>query len=331
MPKKILLTGGAGYIGSHVAHLLIDKGFAVTIVDSLVTGTKSLIPKKAKLIVCDISNIKKITKVLKQEKFELAIHFAGLIRVDESVKKPKKYYEYNYTRAKIFFDTCIKNGLNKFVFSSTAAVYGNSKKDKVNENSKLKPLNPYSKSKLKLENYLKKKSNKNLIKFVILRYFNVAGADIKLRSGLISKYSTHLIKVLSEVMVKKRKKLIINGEDYNTPDGTPIRDYIHVSDLADIHLICSKYIIKNKSSKIFNCGYGVGYSVKEVISKAVEISKKNLPIKIGKRRKGDSKKIVADNSKFKKYFKWKPKYNNLGFILTTAFNWEKKLTNKKKY
>ncbi len=331
MSKKILITGGAGYIGSHVAHLLIDKGFSVTIIDSLVTGSKSLVPKKAKLIVCDISNKKKITEVLKKEKFELVIHFAGLIRVDESVKKPKKYLDFNYIRAKIFFDTCIKHGLNKFVFSSTAAVYGNTKKNKVNEKSKLKPLNPYARSKLKLENYLKTKSNKNLIKYVILRYFNVAGADKKLRSGLISKYSTHLIKILSEVVVNKRKKIVINGEDYDTPDGTPIRDYIHISDLADIHLISSKYIIKNKKSNIFNCGYGEGYSVKEVVSKAIEISKKNLQVKIGKRRKGDSKKIVADNSKFKKYFKWKPKYNNLGFILTTAFNWEKKLTKKKKY
>ena len=177
--KNILLTGGAGYIGSHVAHLLIDKGYMVTIIDSLITGNKHLIPNKAKLEICDIADTNKINRILKSNKFDAVLHFAGLIRVDESVKNPKKYIEFNYHKAKIFLDTCFKNKLNKVIFSSTAAVYGNSIKNKVIESDELNPLNPYADSKLMLENYLINKSTNTDIKYIILRYFNVAGADEK--------------------------------------------------------------------------------------------------------------------------------------------------------
>ena len=322
---KILITGGAGYIGSHVSHLLVDRGYNVTIIDSLLTGNKKLIPKKAKFINSDISNVKRINKILQKYKFDLVIHFAGLIRVDESVKFPKKYIYNNYEKTKIFLNICLKNGLKKLIFSSTAAVYGNPKKNKVSENNKLSPLNPYAKSKLMIENFIKKLSKKNDLKYVILRYFNVAGADKKMRTGLISKYSTHLIKIVSEVAVKKRKKLLINGDNYKTRDGTPIRDYIHVSDLAEAHLLSLKYLLNGNKSGVFNCGYGKGYSVKEIIQTANKLFDNTINFSIGPKRAGDSKYVVANPTKFIKTMKWKPKFNNIKKIIISAVNWEKKL------
>ena len=331
MNKKhsILVTGGAGYIGSHVANLLLDNGYNVTIIDSLITGNKQLVPKKANFFNCDISDQKEVTKIINQKKFELVMHFAGLIRVDESVKEPDKYYEFNYEKAKIFLNTCIKNNLKKIIFSSTASVYGNPKKDNVSENDLLDPLNPYAKSKLELENYLIEQSKKEDIKYIILRYFNVAGADGKMRTGLISKNSTHLIKIASEVAIGKRDKIIINGDDYDTIDGTAVRDYIHVSDLADIHLISGKHLIANGESDIFNCGYGVGFSVKQVIENYNKILEKKIKTEIGIRRPGDSKSVVANANKFYQKFLWEPKYNNLENILYSAYDWEKIIKNQK--
>jgi len=323
--KKILLTGGAGYIGSHVCNLLIDNGFEVTVVDNLVTGNEQLISRKAKFINCDISDNKKINSLLENDNFFLVMHFAGLTRVDESIKHPEKYFEYNFEKAKIFLKSCINNNLKKIIFSSTAAVYGNPNESNVKEDSKLNPLNPYSVSKLKFENFLIDESKKNDLNYIILRYFNVAGADEKLRSGHISKVSTHLIKVACEVATGKRKDLVINGDDYDTYDGTPVRDYIHVSDLAEIHFLSCKYLFDNSDSHIFNCGYGKGYSVKEVIDNFNEILDKKISFKTGPRRDGDSKMVVADPDKFNNFFSWKPKFNNLKYILKTAYEWEKKI------
>ena len=327
MSKKlnILVTGGAGYIGSHVAHLLLDNDYNVTIIDNLITGNRQLIPKKADFFDCDISDQKEVSKIINQKKFELVMHFAGLIRVDESVKEPDKYYEFNYEKAKVFLNTCIKNDLKKIIFSSTASVYGNPKEDNVSENNPLDPLNPYAKSKLRLENFLIEISKKEDIKYIILRYFNVAGADKKMRTGLISKYSTHLIKIASEVAAGKREKIIINGNDYDTIDGTAVRDYIHVSDLADIHLISAKHLLMEGRSDIFNCGYGTGFTVKEVINEFNSILEKKIKYEVGRRRPGDSKLVVANSDKFKKTFSWHPKFNKLKFILKTAYDWEKKL------
>ena len=278
MKKNILLTGGAGYIGSHVTNLLIDNGYSVTVIDSLVTGHESLVNKKANFVISDIDNVKNISKLLKKQKFDIVLHFAGLIRVDESVKNPKKYLNNNFNKSKIFINTCYENGLRKVIFSSTASVYGNLKIPKVSEKDSVKPANPYANSKLLFEKYLLKMSKTHSMKFIILRYFNVAGADKKLRTGLISKYSTHLIKIACEVAVNKRKKLVINGSNYDTVDGTPIRDYIHVSDLADIHLLSTKYLLKDGLSQIFNCGYGRGFSVKQVINVMNQILKKKSMI-----------------------------------------------------
>ena len=323
--KNILITGGAGYIGSHVSYLLIEKGYNITIIDSLITGNKQLVPKEANLEICDITDTDKVTQILKSKKFEAVLHFAGLIRVEESVKYPEKYIEFNYNKAKIFLDICFQNNLNKVIFSSSAAVYGNPKKDKIIESDELNPLSPYADSKLMLENYLIDQSKNVNVKYIILRYFNVAGADQKMRTGLISKFSTHLIKVASEVATKKRNKLVINGDDYNTPDGTPIRDYIHVSDLADIHLKSLEYLLKDNQSEIFNCGYGKGYSIKEVINCLNNLLETNINFEIGPRRDGDSECIVSNSEKFIKAMSWKPKFNDLNYILKTAIAWEKKL------
>jgi len=323
--KNFLITGGAGYIGSHVAHMLIDEGHKVTIIDSLITGSEKIVPKKAKLIKCDISNEKLITKVIQNDKFDLVMHRAGLIRADESVNEPEKYNEFSFEKAKIFLNTCFENGLKKVIFSSTASVYGNPIKNNVSENDELNPLNPYAETKLKFENFLINKSKSDDISYIILRYFNVAGADEKLRSGLISKHSTHLIKIASEVAIGKRDEIIINGDNYDTNDGTAIRDYIHVSDLADIHLVSAKYLLDQNQSNIFNCGYGYGYSVKEVIDTYNKILNKKIKFKIGPRRPGDSKMVVADPSKFNKTLNWQPKFNNLEYILKTAYEWENKL------
>ena len=326
--NKILVTGGAGYIGSHVCHLLIDQGHEVTCIDSLITGNKELLPNSVKLEVFDIAEKEKVKNLIQENNFDLVMHFAGLIRVDESVEQPERYREFNYSKAKIFLETCFENGLKKVIFSSTAAVYGNPPSHKVKETDLTNPLNPYASSKLELENFIKKTSKQYNSNYVILRYFNVAGADEKMRTGLISKVSSHLIKVACEVVVGKRDKLIINGDDYATPDGTAIRDYIHVSDLSEIHLISANHLINGGESDLFNCGYGNGFSIKEVVNELNKIINNNLKTSIGPRRPGDSQLIVSNVEKFMKYFSWKPKHNSLNYILKTAISWEKKLNGK---
>lgn len=328
MNKKILLTGGAGYIGSHVSNLLLEEGYDVTIIDNLITGHKQLLPRAAEFINCDIADKNKISDVLKKKKFDITIHLAALIKVEESVANPEKYNHYNYEKTLDFFNLCLENGLNKIIFSSTASVYGNPDKMCVSETDKLNPLNPYALSKLKVEEFLINKSKEIPFNYTILRYFNVAGADKKLRRGLISNYSTHLIKVACEVAIGKKEKLIINGNDYDTKDGTPVRDYIHVSDLAEIHLLVTRDLLKSAVSNIFNCGYGKGYSVNEVVNTFNKILKKDLPIAIGPRRPSDSKYIVSNSDKFKNYFSWNPKFNNLACIIKSSLDWENKINNK---
>ncbi len=327
---NILITGGAGYIGSHTVLTLLDKGHNVSVIDNLITGTKKLIPKKAKFYNCDIGDDLKIEKIIQKNSFDAVIHFAGLIKVEESVRYPKKYNLFNYLKSKSFIDNCIKNNLNNFIFSSTASVYGKGKRNKnFSENDKLRPINPYARSKLKVEKYLKKKSKEKKINYIILRYFNVAGADLKLRSGLIDKNSSHLIKVACEVATKKKKFLIVNGKNFKTKDKTTIRDFIHVLDLADLHVKSIIYLIKYKKSQILNCGYGIGFSILQIINSLNKILKKPIKYKFGPRRKGDTEKVVADCRKIKKIFNWKPKYNNIKIILKSAFKWEKKISNQK--
>lgn len=322
---NILLTGGAGYIGSHTALSLIEKGNSVSIIDNLTTGDKKLIPNKAKYYKCDIADQKLIQKIISDNNFNLVIHFAGLTRVDESIRHPDKYDYNNFEKSKIFFESCINNKIKNIIFSSTASVYGDNNSSYIKETENLNPMNPYAKSKLKIEEYLIQKAKEKKISYIILRYFNVAGADIKNRSGLISKNSSNLVKVLCEVATNKRDKIIINGNDYKTKDGTAIRDFIHVSDIADMHYLVAKFMLKETFSDVYNCGYGSGYSVKEVIKEMEKILTKKLKVDIGPRRENDISISIANADKFKKKFNWKPKFNNLNYILTTALNWEKKL------
>ncbi len=319
---NVLLTGGAGYIGSTISNLLLDRKHDVTIIDNLSTGNINNIPKKANFIKADISNRKTIFKLLKKNVFDVIIHLAAYIDVEESVKNPNKYILNNYQKTKDFVNFCILNNHKKFIFSSTAAVYAGNSKKKVKENSILKPISPYAISKLKSEKFIMKIKN---IDYIILRYFNVAGADIRLRSGLISKKkSTHLIKKLCENYLKS-KEIKIFGSDYPSKDGTAIRDYIHVVDLALAHIYAANYLNKNKSSLVLNCGYGHGYSVKEVIDSFNSLNKKKLPYSYSKRRMGDIFSLVADNQSIKKKIGWKPKYDSLRKILKSSIDWEKKI------
>jgi len=321
---NFLLTGGAGYIGSHAALSLLDAGHNVHIIDDLSTGNESLIPKNAYFTNCNINDEEIISKIVKSNKFDVLMHFAGFIQVEESVKNPQKYFDNNTKNATKLFENCKSNGLNKIVFSSTAAAYGSVNENKlIDENTNLNPQNPYAESKIKTENFLFE--NKNDYKFIILRYFNVAGADRKLRSGQISKRSTHLIKILSEVVVGKRDHIKIYGNDYNTLDGTAIRDYIHVSDLADIHLEVAKYLLENSESNLFNCGYGNGFSVLDVINTANKISQNKINYKFSNRRDGDVEKLIAETSKILKHINWKPKYNDLSEIINSSIKWEEKI------
>jgi len=323
---NVLITGGAGYIGSNTSLIFLDKGHDVTIIDNLVTGYEKLIPKKAHFIKSDISNVKNVSNLLKQKKIDIVIHFAAHTKVSESLKFPQKYQENNYDKAKIFIDECIKQGVKKIIFSSSAAVYGNVNKKDIYENEKTNPTNPYSETKLKLENYLLQLGKEKKVNCIILRYFNVSGADKKMRSGLISN-SENLIKAICEVATNKKDTFVINGNDYNTKDGTPIRDFIHVSDLAEMHLISAEKIFKDNiiSCDIYNCGYGRGYSVKDVIEVINDLAKNKIKIEVGPRRKGDIEHSIANVSKFKEKFNWKPKFDDLKTILDTALNWEKKI------
>ena len=238
-----------------------------------------------------------------------------------------KYFANNTDNAIKLFEICHKNGLNNIIFSSTAAAYGNpTNNDSIKENEILKPLNPYGQSKVNTENFLIK--NKDRFNSIILRYFNVAGADPHLRSGLISDEPTHLIKILSEVAVGKREKILIYGNDYKTKDGTAIRDYIHVSDLADIHLEVSKHLISSKKSNIFNCGYGRGYSVLEVINAANRITGNKIKFEYAAKRPGDAEKLISNVNKLHKYINWKPRFDDLDFIIKTAISWEKNIYEK---
>jgi len=321
---KILLTGGAGYIGSCTANILLDHGCEVFIIDDLSTGHKKLVPKKSNFYQCSIQS-NKVSKILEENNFDVVMHFAAFIQVEESTKYPRKYIKNNYENTVKFLKKCKKYNLKNIIISSTAAVYGNSSKKKTfNEISKLNPSNPYAKSKLKIEKYIKKNKYFN---FIILRYFNVAGADLKLRSGQISKKSTHLIKKLCQSSLNN-KPLPIFGSDYLTKDGTAIRDYIHVIDLANIHYLAAKYLLKKNKSQIFNCGYGYGFTVKEVVDTFNKISKNKINYIYRDRRAGDVGVLISNSNKIKKILKWKSKYESLKEILKSHLQWEKKINNE---
>tara|TARA_X000001036_G_scaffold41487_1_gene33301 strand:- start:307 stop:1293 length:987 start_codon:yes stop_codon:yes gene_type:complete len=321
--NNILVTGGAGYIGSHIVELLIKKNFKVFIYDNLVTGYKRLIIKKAKFIKGDIKNFKHLSKTLKKNKIDSIIHLAAYLNVSESEKFKKKYYKNNIDGTLNLVKSCDQTNVKNIIFSSSCSIYGNFK-GSVTENKKPNPKSYYAYTKYKGEEIIKKYSKKYNYKYGILRYFNVAGASSSGKIGEIERSHGHLIKNLAVQATKSNPKINIFGNDYKTKDGTCIRDYMHVSDLADIHLMILRNITKNKHSLILNCGYGKGHSVQEIVNVFKKI-KKNIIVKYQKRRLGDVAQIYANTSKLKKIFKWKPKFNNLKIILNSAIKWEKKL------
>jgi len=321
--KNVLVTGGAGYIGSHVVEKLIKKKIKAIIVDNLSTGYKSLINKKAIFYLCDIKNFKKLNKIFKKHNISSVIHLAASLSVGESEKKPKKYYLNNVLGTKNVIKCCNQNNVKNLIFSSTCAVYKDQMKI-VKESSKVKPKSIYGKTKLAAEKLIKNNLNKKRINYAILRYFNVAGASESGKIGQISR-GDQLFKNLSISAIKTKPKINIYGGDYRTKDGTCIRDYIHISDIAKIHLLVLKKINKLKKSIILNCGYGDGISVLEAVKEFQKITKKKFNIQIKKRRKGDMEEIIADTSKIKKILKWKPKKNSLNNIVKSCIKWETKI------
>ena len=332
---NVLVTGGAGYIGSHVVKLLLENtDNNVTVIDSLVTGFESTINELKKIrdfdfIKADLSNWDEIKGIFKSKHFDAIIHFAASLIVPESVEKPLKYYLNNTANTANLVSLANEYGVKKFVFSSTAAVYGEPDIEKVangiKEDFVTEPINPYGQSKLFSEKIIQDTAKANPeFKYVIFRYFNVAGASPDLSIGQKTKNATHLIKVASECAAGKREGMYIFGTDYPTPDGTCIRDYIHVMDLADAHIKALEYLDKNESD-IFNVGYGRGASVKEVIDTVKNISGVDFKVETAPRRAGDPALLISNCDKIKTKMKWQPKYDDLEFICKTAYEWEKKL------
>ena len=336
---NILITGAAGYIGSHVAKQLLETTtHNVTILDNLSTGsTKTLETLRGirafTFVEQDLKEFDKIEALLKANKFDTIIHFAASIVVPESVENPLKYYMNNTVNTTNLIKCAVSSQVQRFIFSSTAAVYGeptNLPKTGIDENYATNPINPYGMSKLMSEKVLQDTAKAHeTFKFVIFRYFNVAGADIhyadnKLtpRIGQSFPNATHLIKIASECATGKRAKMAIFGDDFSTPDGTGVRDYIHVDDLADAHIKAINYLQENPSD-IFNAGYANGYSVKEVIQTMKKVTSAEFAVDIAPRRAGDPAALISDNTKIKSKMHWTPKYNDLSLICQSAYEWEK--------
>ena len=322
--KNVLITGGAGYIGSHVTETLLKKNKKVFLVDNLSAGHKKLINKKAKFFKLDIANKHGIKKIIEKYKIDSIIHLAAHLIIGEGQKKPKKYYKNNVLGTKKLMEACKNSTVKNFIFSSTAAIYKEGQY-KVSENSMIKPKSVYGKTKIKAENLIINFAKKNKINYGILRYFNIAGASPSGKIGLINKKSDHLFKNFSSEIMKKRPKLKIYGSDYKTKDGSCIRDFIHVSDIAQIHYLILEKINKLKISKILNCGYNKGISVLEVAKEFKKQSSKKVNIIFTKRRKDDLIKIIASNKKLKNFVKWRPKFDNLSKIVKSCIIWERKI------
>ncbi|EQC43498.1 UDP-glucose 4-epimerase GalE [Bacteriovorax sp. Seq25_V] len=323
---KILLTGGAGYIGSHVLNLLgLDGSHEITILDNLSTGRKESV-LFGELIIENLENTDAIDKLFKEKNFDACLHFAGSIVVPESVSNPIKYYDNNTKNTYELLKICHKYGVNNFIFSSTAAVYGNTPDGICSEETAATPLNPYGKTKYMTEWMLEDFSHAYPdFNYVIFRYFNVAGANIDLKIGQCTPDATHLIKIAAQTIVGKREKMAIFGDDYNTPDGTCIRDYIHVDDLAQAHVDGLNYLLKGGKSTRLNCGYGHGYSVKEVIATMKKVSGIDFKVEMAPRRDGDAEKLISKALKIRDVIGWVPKYDDLETICKTALEWEKKI------
>ncbi len=320
---SILVCGGAGYIGSHTVHELIKQNKDVIIVDNLQSGHIKAVNSKAKFYKGDIRDSEFLDKVFSENKIEAIIHFAANSLVGESMVKPLLYFNNNVYGMQILLESMVKHDIKHIVFSSTAAVYGEPKKIPILEDDETNPTNTYGETKLTMEKMMKWVNKAHGITFVSLRYFNAAGAIEDGSIGEDHSPESHLIPLILQVPLKKREAITVFGEDYDTPDGTCVRDYIHVLDLADAHIKAVDYLLKGNESNIFNLGNGIGFSVKEMIDSAKEVTNEEIKVIIGDRRAGDPARLIASNEKAKKILGWNPKYTDVKDVISTAWGWHK--------
>jgi len=323
---RVLLIGGAGYVGSAIAYHLIDRGHEPAVLDNLSTGAREAVPAGVTFVHADCGDKVALERAVELIKPDAVIQLAASVRVEESVANPAKYYLNNTVKALNVFDTCARAGVKNFVFSSTAAVYGAPNTSLISESEETHPVNPYGASKLASEFMLKDIARVAGMRATILRYFNVAGADLGLRTGQRTPEATHLVKVACEVAIGKRPRLEIYGTDYPTADGTCVRDYIHVMDLALAHELALTRPGAEGETRLYNCGYGTGHSVREVARAFGEVLNHPLPQRETARRPGDPPALVCDSAKLKAELGWAPKHAQLKTIVESALNWERKLS-----
>lgn len=322
----VLVTGGAGYVGSHTVLALTDSGKSVVVIDNLSTGSPKLLPKCVPLYVGDVADEALVERIILNHKVDSIIHLAGSIVVEDSIRDPLAYYRNNTMASRSLLSATVKCKIRHFVFSSTAAVYGDPDQLPVAESAPTRPLSPYGSSKLMIEAMLRDVAVAHDIRFVVLRYFNVAGADPRGRTGLTAVGATHLMKIAIEAATGQRARMDVFGTDYATPDGSCIRDFIHVSDLAEVHCKALSYLAGGGASTILNCGYGRGHSVLEVIASVRRASGRNFAVRRSHRRPGDIAAIVADARRISSEFYWAPRYNDLDMIVSHSLAWEHRLT-----
>jgi UDP-glucose 4-epimerase len=326
---SVLITGGAGYIGSHAVLALLDAGWRVSVIDNLVTGFRWAVDQRARFHEGDIADEAMLARIIAEDGIGAILHFAGSVVVPESVADPLKYYRNNTANSRSLIESAVKGGVRHFIFSSTAATYGIPDEIPVREDMPTRPINPYGMSKLMTEAMLRDVAAAHPINYCALRYFNVAGADPQGRTGQSTAGATHLIKVAVEAATGKRAEVAIFGTDYATPDGTGVRDYIHVSDLADAHLHALDTLIAAPAdSHIMNCGYGRGYSVLEVLDSVDRVTNQTIVRRMHPRRAGDPDALVADNRRILATTPWRPKLNDLDMIVAHALAWERRLGGK---
>ena len=324
----ILVTGGAGYVGAHMLLALAEAGEVAVALDDLSTGARWMAPDPRRLIVADVGDREVVIRLIRDYGVREVIHFAGSALVPESIRKPLHYYWNNTAKTVALLEASVACGIERFIFSSTAAVYGTPDQSPVNETSAIHSISPYGASMSMSERIVEDAAKAHGFAYAILRYFNVAGADPKGRAGQIGK-PTHLVRVAAQIAVGARKeKLQVYGADYPTPDGTAIRDYVHVSDLAEAHLAALARLRRGGSSEIMNVGYGRGYSVFEVIEAFERVVGKSLPHEIGPRREGDPAQLIADTAAIRTELDWRPRYDEIDFIVKTAIDWEKNLVSR---
>ncbi|HEX8214831.1 MAG TPA: UDP-glucose 4-epimerase GalE [Allosphingosinicella sp.] len=325
----VLVTGGAGYIGSHAVLALLDAGWPVVVIDNLVTGFRWAVPDAAVFAEGDIADQALVARLIADHNIAAIIHFAGSVVVPESVSDPLKYYENNTVKSRSLIESAVKGGVRHFIFSSTAATYGIPDRVPVAEDARTQPINPYGWSKLMTERMLADTAFAHAINYCALRYFNVAGADPAGRSGQSTAGATHLIKVAVEAATGKRGHVSVFGTDYGTPDGTGVRDYIHVADLAAAHVDALEQLIAEpEKSHVMNCGYGRGFSVLEVLDAVDRITNLKLDRRLEPRRPGDPDALVADNSRILATLPWRPRRDDLDTIVADALGWERKLAER---